>query len=163
RIAFYDLIFPILVVSYLFYADNGGGNRYGPLYYFDDYPFLVVIVVSAVAGRIRDQRRVLFLVGVLGALTVSVLVGIGAYAAVAYQFHRIVNQRMELFDLVADANLSNAIVIIGSLTGSAYPMWMSSGDLTRNGIDLSGSVLYANDIRDKTCALARAFPGRALY
>ncbi len=39
QIAFYDFIFPILVLSYLFFP-NLGGNRYGPRYYFDAYPFL---------------------------------------------------------------------------------------------------------------------------
>ena len=64
---------------------------------------------------------------------------------------------------MANTHLSNSIVIIGAPTGSAYPMRMHSRDLIRNGIDLSGSVLYANDVPDKICALARVFPGRSFY
>ena len=36
-------------------------------------------------------------------------------------------------------------------------------DLTRNGIDLSQSVLYALDQPAQYCTLTRAFPGRTLY
>lgn len=101
--------------------------------------------------------------GVAASLAGAVIMAVAAYPALAYQFHRIVTERMEPFDLVADARLSNAIVIIGSRTGSAFPMWMYSPDLTRNGIDFSGSVVYANDVPGRSCALARAFPGRSFY
>jgi hypothetical protein len=162
RIAFYDLIFPMLVMSYLFFPDIGG-NQYGPRYYFDAYPFLVLTVVSAAAAWCPEQRNALMQAAVAAAIAGAVIMAVCAYPALAYQFHRIVNERMEPFDLVADAHLSNAIVIIGSRTGSAYPLWMRSNDLTRNGIDLSSSVLYINEVPDKTCALVRLFPGRSFY
>jgi hypothetical protein len=162
QIAFYDLIFPMLVASYLLYPDTRG-NAYGPRFYFDAYPFLVLTVVSAATTWFSEQRHGSIQAGATAALASAIIIGFGAYPALVYQFHRIVNERMELFDLVASAHLSNAIVIIGAPTGSVYPMRMSSGDLARNGINLSGKVLYVNDIPDKFCALARAFPGRSFY
>jgi 4-amino-4-deoxy-L-arabinose transferase-like glycosyltransferase len=162
QIAFYDFIFPLLVMSY-FLLPDWRGNAYGPRYYFDAYPFLVLTVVSAAAAWFPEQHHGSFQASVVAALAGAVIMAIGAFPALAYQFHRIVNGRMELFDLVTNAHLSNVIVIIGAATGAAYPMWMSSGDLTRNGIDLSGSVLYVNDIPGKSCALARVFPERSFY
>ena len=123
RIAFYDFIFPMLVLSYLFFP-NTGGNRYGPRYYFDAYPFLVLTVVSAAAAWSRERRSDKLRAGVAAAPAAAVIMAVGAYPALAYQFHRIVNERMEPFDLAAGAHLSNAVVIIGSPTGSAFPMWM---------------------------------------
>ena len=162
QIAFYDFIFPMLVLSYLLFP-NLGGNRYGPRYYFDAYPFLVLTVVSAAAAWFAEQRSQRLQAGVAAALAGAVIMGLGAYPALAYQFHRIVTERMEPFALVAGAHLSNAIVIIGSPTGPAFPRRMQSPDLTRNGIDFSSSVLYANEVAGGACALAQVFPGRFFY
>lgn len=163
RLAFYDFIFPILVASYIFFP-NWGGNQYGPRYYFDAFPFLVLTVASAAAKWFSEQRRA----GVLpaaatAALSGSVIMAGAAYPALAYQFHRIVDERMELYDVVAKARLRNAVVVIGDCTGSAFPLWMCPDDLSRNGVDFSSSVLYARDVPEKMCELARTFPGRSFY
>jgi hypothetical protein len=162
RVAFYDLIFPLLVLSYLLFPALGG-NRYGPRYYFDAYPFLVLTVVSAAAAWLSEQGSGRLQTGVVAALAAGVVVAVSAYPALTYQFHRIVNERMEPFDLVAEAHLSNAVVIIGSHTGSAFPIWMGPRDLIRNGINFSGTVLYADEVPGGTCALARVFSGRSFY
>ncbi len=162
RIAFYDFIFPLLVLSYLLFP-NLGGNRYGPRYYFDAYPFLVLTVVSAAAAWFAEQWSRSMQAAVAATLAGAVIMGIGAYPALAYQFHCIVTERMEPFILVARAHLSNAIIIIGSPTGPAFPRRMQSPDLTRNGIDFSGTVLYANEVPGGTCALAGVFPDRSFY
>ena len=162
RIAFYDLVFPLLVFSYLFFPDLGG-NAYGPRYYFDAYPFMVLTTVTALAAWMTETRDAKLKAGAAAAVAGAIIMGFGAFPALAYQMHRIVDQRMEPFDLVARARLSNAIVIVHSPTGSAFPMRMEPRDLTRNGIDFSGSVLYALDVPDGSCALSRAFPGRSFY
>jgi hypothetical protein len=46
KLAYYDLIFPSFVLAYVVFADMGG-NRYGPRYYFDAFPLLIVTIVSA--------------------------------------------------------------------------------------------------------------------
>lgn len=68
------------------------------------------------------------------------------------------NARVELYDLVNKSRLSNAIVVIRSHSGDMEPL-----DLTRNGIDLSQSVLYALDQPVQYCTLTRAFPGRTPF
>ena len=94
RIAFYDFIFPALVMSYLIFYDFGG-NQYGPRFYFDAYPFLVLTVVSAAAAWFAEQRSDLAQAGVAAALAGALIMAVGAYPALAYQFHRIVTERME--------------------------------------------------------------------
>jgi len=127
---------------------------------------LVAVSAMLVCYAFEDrsaQRGQLRRTGFVVALAGSVILAVASIPALAFQFHRIVSERMEPYDLVTAAGLSNAVVIIGSSTGSAYPVWMESQDLTRNGIAFSGSVLYANDVPGGSCALARVFPGRAFY
>ena len=162
RVAFYDFIFPLAVFEYLFFPDLGG-NGYGPRYYFDAYPFLVLTTASAAALWFAEARDAKLKAGAAAAVAAAIVMGLGAFPALAYQMHRVVNQRMELFDLVASARLSNAVVIVGSPTGSAFPMQMTPQDLTRNGIDFSGSVIYALDVPNQLCAVSQAFPGRSFY
>jgi hypothetical protein len=102
--------------------------------------------------------------------------GFVAYPALAYQFRRIVNARMGLYNLVNKSRLSSAIVVMGSSTGSARAAracndcsalrgvtLMNPADLTQDGIDFSQSVLYALDEPTRCCRLTQAFPGRRLY
>ena len=64
----------MLVLSYLFFP-NMGGNRYGPRYYFDAYPFLVLTVVSAAAAWFAEQRSQRLQAGVVAALAGEFLIG----------------------------------------------------------------------------------------
>ncbi len=123
----------------------------------------MLTIVSTAAAWFAEQRNQRLQAGVAAALAGAVIIGLGAYPALAYQFHRIVTERMEPFSLATRDHLSNAIVIIGSPTGPAFPGRMQSPDLIRNGIDFSGSVLYANEVPGGTCALAGVFPGRSFY
>jgi hypothetical protein len=161
KLAFYDFIFPIFVLGFLLYWD-AGGDRYGPRYYLEAYPFMVLTVISSaslwLSGRTRNGLEQALAVGAFA--SALIVAGVG-YPALAYQFHRTVNARMELYDLVAREGLSNAIVIVAASTGNV--LLMGPKDLTRNGIDLSASVLYAVDRPAQYCALSHAFPGRAIY
>jgi hypothetical protein len=135
-----------------------GDNRYGPRYYFEAYPFMVLTVISATTSWLaacRDESRRAAMVGVLVG---AIIMGLAGYPALASKFRGVVNARMELYDLANKSRLSNAIVLIPSHIGGMEP-----ADLTRNGIDLSQSVLYALDQPAQYCALTRAFPGRTLY
>ena len=162
-VRFYDFIFPVFVVGYLFYPDIGG-NRYGPRYYFEAYPFLALTVASAAAPYLRGENR-------SGAATALVGAAIGAHLTVAaitcfpwaHQFHRIVAERMALYDLVKERRLDNAVVVIRSTVGPTKSM--SAADLTRNGIALDGGVLFAQDegIEGRDQELFRAFPDRDFY
>jgi hypothetical protein len=57
KLNFFDFIFPVTMAALLFIPFDGG-NRYGPRYYFDAYPFLVLTTVSALVPLLhgRDGR-----------------------------------------------------------------------------------------------------------
>jgi hypothetical protein len=157
RLAFYDFVFPLFLLGYLFFP-HLGGNRYGPRYYFEAYPFMVLTVISATTTWLAAWRTGSRQAAMFGVLVGAIIMGLAAYPAFAYQFRGIVNARMELYEVVNNSRLSNAIVLIRLHIGGMGPE-----DLTRNGIDLLQSVLYAVDQPEQYCTLTRAFPGRKLY
>jgi hypothetical protein len=157
RLAFYDFVFPLFVLGYLLFPSMGD-NRYGPRYYFEAFPFMVLTVISATTSWLAACRNESRRSAMVGVLVGAIIMGLAGYPALAYKFRGVVNARMELYDLANKSWLSNAIVLIPSHIGGMEP-----ADLTRNGIDLSQSVLYALDQPVQYCTLTRAFPGRTLY
>ena len=133
---FYDFIFPMFIVGYLL-MPAVGDNRYGPRYYFEAYPFLVLTIISAVRPYFTSKLENIFPGTVLAALVFScVMIPIHVY-----ENHQIVNERMKLYDAVSDAKLSHAVVILPTKSGSTLEM-----DLTRNGINpRDADVIFALD------------------
>jgi hypothetical protein len=156
-LAFYDFAFPVFILGYLLYPDLGD-NRYGPRYYFEAYPFMVLTVISATTAWIAAWRTGSRPAVIVGVMVGAIIMGLAAYPALAYQFRGIVNARMEPYDLVKKSRLSNAIVLIRSHIGGMEP-----ADLTRDGIDTSQSVLYGLDEPAQYCTLTQAFQGRTIY
>jgi hypothetical protein len=69
---------------------------------------------------------------------------------------------MDPFLLARQAGLQGALVLIGGRVGSRRSM--AAFDLTRNGIDYSGSVLYGLDPGEAGhCAPGARLPGRTTY
>ena len=160
RLSFVDFIFPTFVGAYLL-VPFGGGNQYGPRYYFEGFPFLVLTLVSALVPLLKDgtrPQRAAFawsLVMAHGATCVA------AAAIIGFCMRMAVDQRMDLYDRVETAGLHDAVVVIHSGTGVFAPM--EPGDLTRNGISLDGPVIYALDIPDRLKQLQRLMPERKIY
>jgi hypothetical protein len=157
KLVFYDFVFPLFVLGYVLYPSMGD-NRYGPRYYFEAYPFMVLTVISATTTWLTAWRGGSRAAAMVGVQVGAIIMGLAAFPALAYQFRGTVNARMELYDLVNESRLSNAIVLIRSHVGGWEPV-----DLTRDGIDLSQRVLYVLDQPAQYCTLIRAFPGRTLY
>ncbi len=53
---FFDFVFPVTVAAFLLVPFNGG-NRYGPRYYFEAFPFLVLTTVSALVPLLQNRAR----------------------------------------------------------------------------------------------------------
>ena len=83
------------------------------------------------------------------------------FAVVSFWMRTLVDQRMDLYDLVREQRLSNAVVAIHSSTSNIYPM--TPRDLTRNGITIDGPVLYVRDLPDQLDQLRRLFPQRQFF
>jgi hypothetical protein len=68
---------------------------------------------------------------------------------------------MDLYRLVNDQNLTNAIVFLSSHTGVIRPM--PAGDLTRNDQSYNNDVLFVLDLKGRNEELIRFYPDRKFY
>jgi hypothetical protein len=159
QLSFLDFVFPLLVLGFMLFPALGG-DQYGPRYYFDGFPLLVLTVVAALAPILQDAAHphrplLASLVMTHGALCIAAAVGLGI------AFRTIVDQRLDLYDQVKAEHLRNAVVVIHSSTGRDGPMTPTA--LTRNGIALDGKIIYALDIPHRLADLRRLFPDRRFY
>jgi hypothetical protein len=160
RLSFLDLIFPLWIVAY-WLVPFTGGNQYGPRYYFEPFPLLVLTIVSALVPLLQDPVRswrrdfaAMFVMAHIAMCVASAFL-IGLF------MHTLVDQRMDLYDLVRAQGLHNAVVIVHSSTSPIGPM--EPPDLVRDGTALDGDVIYALDIPNQLAALRRVFPQRQFY
>ena len=157
KLAYYDLIFPSFVLAYLALADFGG-NGYGPRYYFDAFPLMMVTIVSAlpsVTARLdRPRDRAMPPLAFIACL----LYLFGTWPLVLTGFRLQVFSRQEPFRLATQAVTGNAIVI--QETPSA--LGLDPSDLVRNPPSMDAAVLYARSGTD-IGALRKAFPERSIW
>ena len=152
--------FLCLVAGYYLYVDTGG-NRYGPRYYFEALPF-VVLPAAWLAMKERAWRektpaaRWHFYLFAL-----SLLIAVPASAWHAATAHAIVYERTDLYRVVDRSGIGNAIVFVATPTGTRRPM--APTDHTRNWGRNDGSVLYAVDLGGENVRLMQAYPGRTYY
>jgi 4-amino-4-deoxy-L-arabinose transferase-like glycosyltransferase len=154
---YFDLILLFLVFGYVFFYATGG-NRYGPRYYYEAYPFVILSVVSNLDFALKEKVLRDFLVVIF---CLGFFVGALAIPSIGVQEHEVIFERMDIYRQVKEANIDNAIIFVGDKTGVRRPM--SRGDLRRNGISLKGSVLYAKDIGPRNVELKKYFPQKAFY
>lgn len=137
-----------LFIAYIFFQASPV-NRYGPRYLYEA-SFAVFILIGCLI--VRWKRLALAMLVGISCLNVYVFItGTSFHAAQ-------VRAGMNVYDLVKEHRLSNAIVFLK--TGSAT---MPRADLTRNGIHFDGAVLYVLDLGERNSELLRAFPGRQAY
>jgi hypothetical protein len=161
RFSFFDFIFPVTVAAYLLLPGNGG-NRYGPRYYFEAYPFLVLTIVSGLAPLLlQDRARPRWASSAVCLIFAHATWCIAGAMFLGWLFRGIVDERMDLYDQVRARGLHDAVVVIHSGTGrlrSFTPM-----DLTRNGLAIDRDVIYALDLPHRLGDLRRLFPHRRFY
>jgi hypothetical protein len=145
-------IFLLLVVGYIFYYEMGG-NQYGPRFYFDGFPFLVVFVTLKALRHKENWARAVLLSGVVFCIL--------KIPFIAHREHRVIQERKDLYELVAKQDLRNAVVLIASPTGIIRPM--PEGNLARNDGAYSGEVLYAQDNGEGNVELFDFYKDRNFY
>ncbi len=158
-LAFYDLVFPCFVAGYVFFADLGG-NRYGPRYYFDAFPLMLVTLVSAAPRVISwvEDTTAKWRALVVNAIAVSGVYLLTALPFAAKDFHAQVVMREEPYRLAAARGLDNAIVILATSSGHG----LLESDLARNEPGLEAAVLYARP-EVSIAELQRRFPARSIW
>jgi hypothetical protein len=160
KLNFFDFIFPVTVAALLFIPFDGG-NRYGPRYYFEAYPFLVLTTISALVPLLQNgarPRRAAFVVSLIFGHAVWC---IAAALFLGWLFRGIVDERMDLYDQVRAQGLHDAVIVI--LSGTGRFQSFTPKDLTRNGLAIDGDVIYALNIPHRLGELRELFPHRRFY
>jgi hypothetical protein len=157
-LSFVDFFFPALVAGFFFFPDVGG-NRYGPRYLYDAYPFMVLTIGTALFPLLSSDRTSSLARGINAALVVSLLYTASALPFVAHYYNQVVEERRDVYRLVERSGITNAVVLIESPTGYRLPMGLT--DLARNDPDMRNDVLFAYKT---TPAILRAtLPGRTVW
>ncbi len=146
-----DFFFAVLVPGYILYYSYGG-NQYGPRFYFEAFPFLVVFV-TARAIRSTGWIKVIFITGIVYAFV--------RIPVISARENQIVRERMDIYDQVARKKIEHAVVFIASPTGVIRPM--DEENLNRNDKHYSNDVLYALDLGDHNPVLMKQYPNRRYF
>jgi len=160
RRPFTDYIFPALVLAYFLYVDRGG-NRYGPRYYFEAFPFVVLAVTARVMQHRRYEDKSAGERWAFYLLAVSVAACLPMLAWHARTEARVVAERSEPYRLVAEHRIDRAVVFVASPAGWTRPM--KEQDLTRNDPDFADAVLFVHDRRPENDRLMAAYPERSYW
>jgi hypothetical protein len=147
-----DYIFVLLLIGYFFYYEIGG-NQYGPRFFFEALPFVVLFVVARVMNSRSQWAMALFFAGII--------YGVVKIPFIASREHRVVEERNDLYQKVKRQGITNAVIFISTHTGVIRPM--PAGDLTRNDADYNNEVLYALDLKEKNERLMQYYPKRKFY
>lgn len=147
-----DYLFAILLAGYFFYYQIGG-NQYGPRFLFEALPFMIVFVVVQVLHINRKWITGLFVAGLIFAIV--------KLPSIAWREHRIIEQRKDVYKLVQQRDIRNAVVFLSSYTSVLRPM--PTGDLTRNDVYYLNDVLYALDLQERNSELMDYYPDRTFY
>jgi Dolichyl-phosphate-mannose-protein mannosyltransferase len=155
-LAFYDLIFPSFVIAYVFFVGSGG-NRYGPRYYMEAFPLLVVTIVSAAPSVLARVNQPMYRMLIFAPIA-CLLYFLAAWPLVSTGFRREVFAREEPFRLAREATISDAVVILETASAPG----LVTSDLVRNPPTMDAAVLYARPDTDRK-AVRQAFPTRSIW
>jgi len=147
-----DYFFIFVIIGYLFYHEIGG-NQYGPRFYFEAFPFLLLLVLRTVFAENIKWAKALIIA--------SAIVMIVRLPLIAHREHMIVKERTDVYRLVAKANIQNAVIFVANGTSVRRPM--PASDLTRNDIYYQASVLYAFDDAVSNNEVMKHFADRTFY
>jgi hypothetical protein len=147
------------VIAYFFYY-SWGGNQFGPRYYYEGLPFLVLTVGYGLKrwwqeGSIEFKKFLFVLVAMS-------LVSGGYLFYKHAEFYQEANaQRKALYVLAEQTIQKPAIVFIRGFLGGR--LVMGEEDAVRNHPALNTRILYAHDLGDKNQLLKNYYPDREYY
>jgi len=137
----------LFVAFFCYWGD--GIVQYGPRYLYEALGSLVVLAASVLKAW---QGR--------GTIAAAAIVTLGAatFIQASFEYSSVIQQKRDVFRMVEEARLSNALVFLktGSGTAPAY-------DCSRNGTKFSGPVLFVRDMGLDNAILRREYPDREAY
>lgn len=151
--------FLVIAAAYFFYY-SWGGNQYGPRYYYEGFPFLLLAAGNSLRAwwRNGDDTRRKFLAGLLAAALAG-----SAYANVKQIrfYEEASRQRKSLYELAENTLTRPSIVFVHGFLGKK--LVMAEEDATRNDPLLKNRILYAHDLGERNKDLMAAYPDRSFY
>jgi hypothetical protein len=157
---FYDFFFIAFILGYTLFP-FGAGNRYGPRYYYDAFPFLILTVVSGAHQIISSSKAQIVQHTTTHALMITVILSLCSLPYAGLYIYRIIDERRDVFKLIEAQGIRNAVVVLSNSTGRLWSM--ESSDLVRNGIAMDGAVIFAHDLGQENCKLQALFPERHFW
>jgi hypothetical protein len=147
-----DYLFILMIIGYFFYY-HSGGNQYGPRFYLEGYPFLIIFVIAKVLRTNYRWAKVFLFLGIVFNLV--------KIPFITLREHSVIKERKDVYTAVAESGISNAVVFISSPTGIIRPMPIE--DLNRNDRFYKNDVIYARDLGDENQKLMDYYKGRNFY
>ena len=151
-------LFVAVAVGYGFYYGYGG-NQYGPRFWYECYPFLLLAVTaitfrgsakSVVNGRGQRIYFFGFFIQILLVFPITIF------------FYLAIGQRMDLFSQAENLRLKEAVIFVRDGTG--YLKGMPVQDLLRNNISIDNDPIYVRDFGyEESTSLMKFFPGRSAW
>lgn len=148
-----SLILSVILV-YFFYA-RSGGNQYGPRYLYSSLPAIFILIAIGFEKLIKKRDYILPLMFIVSSLIL--------FLYFSSFFHNQIDERMEVYDKVKEANITNAIVFLNATSSEYASGTMPVQDLTRNGIYFNNSALYVRNLNEKNSLLINDSPKREYY
>lgn len=153
---------PVLMAVGLYCYTERGGNQYGPRFYYETFPFLAIFTAASVFKESSFDRKSIGDRRAFALLAASLLLVPLSFAAHAFIEHRVIAERLDPYKMAAAAGLTDALVLIRGRVGTTRSM--GPLDLTRNGTDHDGGVLYGLDMGpEENCRVHDGYPERTLY
>lgn len=133
---------PLALVAFYWAYLGYGGNQYGPRYYYEALPALTLLAAAGFAS-FRDAIRARFGAAAepritLGLAALAAVGHLGVASWLLYVHARVIDERVRPYELAAEANLENAVVLLETGSGT-----MELLDLVRNDPCCDAPVVYA--------------------
>jgi hypothetical protein len=157
---FYDFFFIAFVIGYVFW-ELDAGNRYGPRYYYDAFPFLILTAVSGAHHIISSTKVQIIRNVIVTSLAMNVILSLCSLPFIGSNIYKVITERRDVFRLVENMGITNAVVLLSSGTGVLRPV--KANVLVRNGIEVGGEVIFAHDWGPENCKLQAIFPERNFW
>lgn len=162
---FFDFVLPVAMVCYAFLPFSGG-HQYGPRYWFWAWPLASLTIATGLVdpdGNLWIAGRRMALEGFAAA---CLMYAAGALCVLIVTTHVFIAARRAIFDVPRPEG--KAVVLLPVRDLIMWP-WQrvaieaSSLDFTRNGVDLTGGVVYGRaDVADSVARACR-LAGRAVF
>jgi hypothetical protein len=157
---FYDFFFIAFVIGYTLWVEDAG-NRYGPRYYYEVFPFLILTVISGARHIISSTEAQIMRNVTVTALAINVILSLCFLPFIGANIYKVIAERRDVFRLVENMGITNAVVLLSTGTGVLRPV--KTDVLVRNGIEVGGEVIFAHDRGLENGKLQALFPERLFW